>query len=891
MNALHNLQAFSKLAESKPNWSLSESQRTLKKFLLIICVFVMLAVLLSGLSFNALNRLDKLAKASDAHYNVWQEISRHLDYALRRYSNNILTPKMTLSAKARIVELMDKEQKLNTSFKQQVRFNLFSRLILGASVDDIEFIKQATVPAKVYQNIRQSQNAPVDVFQLGYSQWDVPSLVSFRSGTAFNPLEQRALRLESFIRRGYSIGPWVLMTLSLVVLSLVWLIWLRGISPILQNLHRALEEKEYQKNVSMNANSELLSTQYRLRTTLEHLPAMVVNMDMNFKFTSVNTLFLAEFGFSNSAEVVGKTVAEIVGDEIFGEVRGYIERCYQGESQDFVQILDLTSGRKRLNTHYAPLHDEKGKIYGVLCLKVDVDKHYQTEKSLRQSEEYIRIALNSIGDAVIATDENGIIQQFNLVAQKLTGWSEQSAFGQYISTVVRIYDADTMLELENPVLNVLRSATESTLINQLSLHSKQGDEYSITHTASPILDASGNVRGCVLTFRDISKEFERRLQLIQLEKMRAIGILSGGISHDFNNLLAGISSSAEMLMLKCDDKLSSVELTLLENIIRTTERGADLATKLTTFSQSREYVFRPIDINSLIENVLGIFRRTTRRDIVVAIQKMEFSTLVLGDESSLHSAFFNILINAGLAMPTGGRLSVGLKRISLDGNYCDELAFDLEPGEFVEITIRDTGVGMSDEVMERIFEPFYTTREQGKGAGLGLSSTYGTIVEHNGAILVDSELQKGTVFRVLLPISEVNDIPRPALVKSRERSLSRTVLLIDDEKSLIDTLSVFVESLGHKVLVAYDGKMGVEKFANYAENIDLVIIDMNMPVMDGANAIKSMRALSSSCKYIGISGHASENFQSNENQLGADAVLLKPFRFNALEECIASVLS
>ena len=394
-------------------------------------------------------------------------------------------------------------------------------------------------------------------------------------------------------------------------------------------------------------------------------------------------------------------------------------------------------------------------------------------------------------------------------------------------------------------------------------------------------------------FRDATGKFvaeqEReklREQLLHSQKMDAIGQLAGGVAHDFNNLLSGIMGAAEML--KDLEPGSPKHAKFVDMILGATAKAADLTRKLLTFARKREAERKPVDMLRVVSESFEIFKRTLDRKIVLVLKNLSRQSVVSGDETLLQNMVMNLGINASHAMPDGGTLSLILKNVLIDAENCRVGEFDLVPGSYLELELTDTGIGMTPEIQKRIFEPFFTTKERGEGTGLGLAMIYGSIRAHCGSITVESEPGKGTTFRILLPVAH-DAVIKDASVEEVVSGSGR-ILIVDDEEILRTLGRAMLESLGYEVLLAANGRDALESFRKMPEEIDLIILDMIMPVMGGKEALAEFKKIKPDCRVLVASGFAKESDLHEMEALGISGSIRKPFRLAELSRAVAMAL-
>ena len=375
-------------------------------------------------------------------------------------------------------------------------------------------------------------------------------------------------------------------------------------------------------------------------------------------------------------------------------------------------------------------------------------------------------------------------------------------------------------------------------------------------------------------------------QLAQAQKMDAIGQLAGGISHDFNNMLGGILGAGEMLGQYLPDDPRAKKFHHI--IMLSATRAADLTGKLLAFSHSSKKASTSVAVHNVINETITILENTTDRRIQIETNLNANPDLIVGDPSQLQSIFLNLGINAVHAMPDGGTLSISTGLIDIDEDFCRTSQFELLPGRFLEIIIKDTGCGIPEEALAKIFEPFYTTREKGKGTGLGLSTVYGMIKQHAGAILVKSELNVGTRFQLLLPLSE--ELAAPATLDQELISGEGTILIVDDEEPMRITAKSILEQLGYSVILAENGGDAVALFQNGQTTIDLVILDMIMPVMNGRDCFFTLKQLDPQVRVILSSGFSREEDIEEMKQFGLKGFIRKPYLSHHLSQSVYDAL-
>jgi PAS domain S-box-containing protein len=510
----------------------------------------------------------------------------------------------------------------------------------------------------------------------------------------------------------------------------------------------------------------------------------------------------------------------------------------------------------------------------------------QQARAIKDREQNLRITLNSIGDAVIAVDPQGFITNINPVAALLTGWSPDEAKGQPLERVFTVIDANTRTEHPNPADLVLQTGEAVTLPDQTLLIAKDGTERLIADSGAPILDDSGACAGVVLVFRDVTEKSVLEKKLHQAQKMDAIGQLAGGIAHDFNNMLGGIMGATELL--QCERPHSETEKTFLNLILNTSRRAADLTRQLLAFSRKSNMHPTPVDMHDVIQETMALLSHTLDKKIKIETNLNATASTVTGDVSQLQNVLLNLGINAGDAMPEGGTLTYTTRLSELDETYCNSSSAELEPGVYIIIQVKDDGCGMSPETVERVFEPFFTTKTMHKGTGLGLAAAFGTIQQHHGSITVYSEEHKGSVFNIALPLTKTGTTARPQQPAPIQGS--GTILVVDDEETIRKTTEAILTHLGYDVLTANNGKDALKVFAENKHTIDLVLLDMIMPEMNGTECMKKLTELAPDLPIVLSSGFTNDADIDTLKQQGLTDFIQKPYQTLELSLAIAHAL-
>jgi PAS domain S-box-containing protein len=491
--------------------------------------------------------------------------------------------------------------------------------------------------------------------------------------------------------------------------------------------------------------------------------------------------------------------------------------------------------------------------------------------------------LDSALDPIIVRDLEGNLIFWNKAAERLYGWTFEEAKSLTIHQPIATEDHAKFDR------GIKEFAEKGECAIELRQKAKNGRTI-ITHSRWSIArNKNGNPYGRLIITRDITEHRNLEAQLRRAQRMESLGTLAGGIAHDLNNVLAPILMSVQILNTKITDPNLKKLISALET---STKRGSDIIKQVLTFARGTEKDFAPQQLRYIISEIEGIIKQTFPKNIQLRTGVSKDLSLVLGDATQMNQVLMNLCINARDAMPEGGRLTVTAEDMYMDESYA-HLILDAHPGQYVMLTVADTGTGIPLDVQEKVFEPFFTTKERGKGTGLGLSSVYAIVKSHNGLIKLYSEYGKGTEIKIFLPATQQKE-RKSEVVTDKEllRGHGERILVVDDELFVLQISKEVLEVQGYSVVTAMDGAEAIALFAGWEKgSIQLVITDMNMPLMDGSSTIRALRRLDPNLKIVVSSGLLTNVNSAGLGGLDTQGYLTKPYTAEQLLLMVQKVLT
>lgn len=572
-------------------------------------------------------------------------------------------------------------------------------------------------------------------------------------------------------------------------------------------------------------------------------------------------------------EIIGHHITDFLTEQHKELFKQKFESLKGGKSIDF----EIESVRKDGFSIYIwskvnPIKGEDGHFIGAIIYNRDITSYKRRESALWGDLERYRAISDGANDLIQCVGPSRNFLYVNEKWRKTLGYSDEEIVHLKLDDVL----SPESLRKCKKVMEKVRSGGTVTGV-EIVFITRDGKEVFTEGSINGYF-RDGKFIGTRGIFRDLTerKRMEREKaelqeRLLHAQKMEAIGTLAGGIAHDFNNILMAIMGSTSLMLFS--KNRNDPEYEYLKNIERMVKRGANLTKQLLGFARRGKYEVEPTDINELIEKTSQIFAET-KKEITIHRKLAPDLPPIEANAGQIEQVLMNIFVNAWQAMPGGGEIYIETKKEKL--GIVTSQVYGVRPGTYIRCSITDTGEGMDKETQKRIFEPFFSTKEREKGTGLGLAMAYGIVRNHGGAIEVESEKGAGATFHIYLPISE------RAITREREREKmlvggSETILLVDDEQQVIDVQRELLERLGYRVFVARSGAEAIKIYLEQKDSIDLVVLDLIMPGMDGGETFEELKQIDPEIRAILVSGYAEDDRTKEVISQGISGFIQKPY--------------
>lgn len=661
--------------------------------------------------------------------------------------------------------------------------------------------------------------------------------------------------------------------------ALVNLLITAGVGVVITVVDRARYKEAQARNL-------LDRDRYFLRALFDTLPDAVFTKDRAGRYLQANKASLQQSGQFTEEDILGKTVFDLHPDRSFAETTQRDDDAVLAGMTipDREYQLISTSGESRwFLSLKTPLRDDTGNIVGLVGVTRDITDRRRAEQERDRHLRQLELQIERMPIAYILTDSEFKCVRWNPSAERIFGFSQNEMLGRYaFDSIVPEKSRATANKISQQI-----AAGRMDAHGEFTNITKDGTSITCEWHNTPMFDESGKFVGLLSLALDVSARKKLEAQLLQSQKMEAIGQLAGGVAHDFNNLLTVIFGYSEMVM--ADPGASSSIHNSAKLINESAERAAGLTGQLLAFSRKTMLQPKVLDVNAVVAETSAMLRRLIGEDVVFSTKLQRQIERIRVDPGQLTQVLMNLSVNARDAMPKGGTLTIETQNVELSDEYASTHA-DCKAGPHVMLALTDTGTGMTADVLAHIFEPFYTTKEVGKGTGLGLATVFGIVRQSGGCINVYSEPGIGSTFKIYFPaLRGVNAIENGS-APPISRGGGETVLLVEDDGAVRRLATAALAKFGYVVLAASTGDEALKIADQQGDAIDLLLTDVIMPGISGPKLVTTLRERSPQLKAVFMSGYT-DDAVVRHGLLAADvAFLQKPFTPAGLAQKIRQVL-
>jgi len=809
--------------------------------------------------------------------------------------------------------VMHESGRMGTAY---VLYDMIQDLKLMNTIEQTVGINLAVIQSDRLFNLISRRDLPIDP-QVHDKMADPTRFVSFNQNqilskiSGFNSLYFQSSQ-ETLIQEQRRVTRWIgLFSIVILAISTLMAVFLarKMVAPLQEMTDKAIRISEGQTNLRfensrknywefnqlseafnyMITNLKDAEEQTRYKELLENVDDAVYIMDLNGKIMEANEAAYAKLGYTPEMFFelnLNNIIPENDANSILYEL---VEKA-QVETQPKINLetfhLKENGTRLPVEIHSRAISYRGKKV--ILNVARDISKRTEAEKALRESEERYRSVVENSRDGIVILDTALQVLYANERFSEISGCPpgiEGSDFGRFLEPSERGGIEAHFQKIQKG--EKLNSAPICTIMRDT------GEGRSVKISASRFKDSSerekivGQISDITDQLRAESEKQRLEAQLMHAQKMEAIGTLAGGIAHDFNNILMGIQGYLSLMRLGHDSEgtQNKSHTKYIKGIEDNVMSAANLTEQLLGFARKGKYTLRPTCLNDIIEKSTRMFMRT-KKEITLHKRYQEDIWNVEVDQGQIEQVLINLYLNAWHAMPDGGDLYLQTENVVLSDEHCKP--FEVSGGNYVKLSVTDSGIGMDKDTIGRIFEPFFTTKEIGKGTGLGLASAYGIIKNHKGIIRVYSEQGHGTTFVIYLPASEAEEIEECQTDFSLLRG-TENILLVDDEEGPILVEKLMLKELGYKVMTASSGREAIDIYTENMDKVDLIALDMIMPEMNGKVTYEELKKINPDVSVLLVSGYSLNKHVEELLDSGCKGFIQKPFDIIELSRILRGV--
>ncbi len=623
------------------------------------------------------------------------------------------------------------------------------------------------------------------------------------------------------------------------------------------------------------------------RSMLHNLHENIIVIDGDYRITDLNNTILKTLGFKRK---------DVIGRYCFEVFHGHNEPCARmGEMCYLEEVFKTGEARscQHENTHvkgskvfvdirFSPMKDKGGNVTHVVEAIRDITERKRAEQALKESEEKHRTFLELNPDPVIVYDCEGKVIYLNPAFTRVFGWSLAERSGKKMDGFV---PKEFWQETKKLIEKVMAGGTFST---ETSRYTKDGNMIPVSISGATYHDFEGNTLGSIINIRDITEQRNMEERLRQSQKMESLGTLAGGIAHDFNNILFPIVGYTEMVLE--DLEHDNVARKNLEEVFKAGQRAQSLVKQILAFSRQTREERQPVQVKLILKEELKLLNASLPSTIEIRPNILS-SSVINADSTEIHQIIMNLCTNAYYAMRDSG----GVLDITLDDTVIpvDDpmVKANFSPGPYIRLKIGDTGAGMSDLIMQRIFDPYFTTKAKGEGTGLGLSTVHGIVKSLKGDITVASKYLKGSAFTIYLPLIENPDQRLPGFTSEIAPTGHEHILLVDDEEMICKMMKPMLERIGYRVTTYTDALEAAAFFEHHSQELDLLITDMTMPKLTGTDLTRRVKEVRPDFPVILMTGNDHLVEKEKATSLGVREFVIKPVRKAEMAKTIRKALT